>query len=104
MLKSIEAPCVLASERPSHPDDERIPPNLLNRARRRLLGAGRRALRDRAAVRQVSAHPVAAGRIARPRTPLQRQAATSIEHGEVDALEPLAMDTEACQERPELRL
>jgi hypothetical protein len=27
MLKSIEAPCVLASERPSHPDDVRTPPN-----------------------------------------------------------------------------
>ena len=27
MLKSIEAPCVLASERPSHPGDERVPPN-----------------------------------------------------------------------------
>ena len=27
MLKSIGAPCVLASERPSHPGDESIPPN-----------------------------------------------------------------------------
>jgi hypothetical protein len=27
MLKSIEAPCVLASERSSHPGDERVPPN-----------------------------------------------------------------------------